>query len=164
MLTPTWDTLLAFALFSFVVLGLVIRKYKTGVLIIAQLVGLTVANEIGLELFRFIRRLNFEGGTSLFMVKVIVFAFIAFLLFIEGEYLTGSEDGGGVAQSIGGAVFGMLAGGIFIASVVTFMSAADQGTILAKSSIARSIYSWKLFFIVPFPLYLAISSLIKRFR
>ncbi|OIP96477.1 hypothetical protein AUK40_04905 [Candidatus Wirthbacteria bacterium CG2_30_54_11] len=166
MLTPTWDTLIAFALAGCAVLGFIIRKYKISTLLIALYIALTVANEVGLEVFRFLRKTGMANqDMSLFIVKIVIFVFLGLLLFIEGEYISPSGEGGsGLGQSFMGGAYGLLAGLIIITSCIHFMGAGDQATLMTKSQIARILDPARVWLLVPFPFMLAISSLIKRFR
>ena len=166
MITPTWDTLLLFSLIAFVVFGFVVRRAKIGWLLVSLYVALCVSNGIGLELFRFIKKAELAGfDASLFMVKFIIFAFISFMLFIDNHYISPDDEGGsGFAQSFTGALYGLLAGGIIITSVIGFMGSKDHASLLAKSFLARTLDPWHVFFLIPFPFMLAISSLLKRFK
>jgi len=167
MITPTWDLLLSFTLFVFIVFGIVVRKYKISTLLVALYIALAVSSEIGLELFRLIRKLGWgSDNTDLFTVKFFIFAFLGFLLFIEGEHITSAGDDGssGLVQSVIGGLYGLLAGGIVITSIIHFMSAGDQVALIAKSPIAKTLDGLRIWFLVPFPFILAFSSLIKRFK
>ena len=166
MITPTWNTLLLGMLVGLTIFGFVARKAKTATLLIALYIALTIANEIGLELYRFIKKAEFGNlDTSLFMVKLVMFAFLGFLLFIEGEHIASGEgSGSGMAQTIWGTFYGFLAGGIVVTTMIYFMSATDASNLLAKSVVARTLEPFRVWFLIPFPFLLAISSLIKRFK
>jgi len=166
MLAPTWDSLVLLALIGFATLGIVLRYSKVTPLLIGIYISLAVTNEVGLELFRLLRRLEITGfDTTLFVVRLLLFVLLTFLLFLEGESIApGPENGGGMTGSIKGGIFGAIAGALVITSIVGFMGAAERTDLLNKSSLANTMNNLRLWLLIPFPLMLAAGSLIRRFR
>lgn len=165
MLTPTWDTLFWFAIFGFGVLGFVLRHSKIVPLMIGMYISLAVTNEIGLELYRFLLKSEVGGvEASLFAVRIVIFVVLTFLLFIEGDAISPATESAGMMGSIKGGIWGLVAGMIFVSTLVDFMGAADQKSMLVKSSIAATLDPWRVWLLLPFPVVLAVSSLLKRFR
>lgn len=168
MPTLTWDILLSLMIVGFCVFGFVLRKYKAGVLIIALLVSYTVTEAFSLSLFRQLQKLEIvDGQDELFLVKLFMFVGFSFLIFLEGEYLgyvDEQQNGGGWLGSVMGAFFGLLAGGITLISIYWFMSHGDKTMIVDRSGVMSALHDKEFFFFLPFPVFLAVSSLVKRFR
>jgi uncharacterized membrane protein required for colicin V production len=164
MIALTWNGLLMFMLIGFVVGGIVMRRAQASVLLVATYIALAVTKEIGLSLFRFVRQSGFGTNTSQFMIMAIVFIILTFLLFVEGEYIASAASPEGTTGSVYGGIFGALAGCIVITTLAHFMGADDRAILLRRSSIADLLYPLRVWLLIPFPLYLCLMSLLKRFK
>ncbi len=158
--------MLIFVIVVFCLVGFVMRKSKIFPLLIGIYIALAVTNEVGLEMYRFLNKSEVGGITwSQFIVKTAIFCFIAFLLFIEGRHISPADDGDNpLMESIQGAVWGAVAGAILFVVVIGYMGAADQATILNKARVVNLLTSKRMWLIIPFPITLAFSSLLKRFK
>lgn len=164
-MTGNWDLFIAMAFVVMTVYGLLLGRGRIFTIVLSSYVGFVVANEFGQLVFDKASSsalVNNAVGSSYFGAKVVTFAAVVFLLTLKGE-LFGEEEHD-LRSTMITALYGFLAAGLIITTIMSFMGDTERANILSGSQLASQIYSYKPLWIVAPVAAVLVSSVIKGRR
>jgi len=165
-MSATWDLIITLFFVMFAAYGLLLGRGKVITALLASYVGLAVAGEAGNIFAEALK--NFSGFapflSSLFTVKIIIFALIVIFLTLKlGSFEFGSEQG--LVATGTTAVLSFLNAGLILSTVGLFMSESERSIIFAQSDLAIKIMDFRFWWLVgPFVVLVLAGMLKNRFQ
>ncbi|MFH0912447.1 MAG: hypothetical protein V1807_02195 [Patescibacteria group bacterium] len=146
-MVPTWDLVLLVFFAASLIYGFLMGKDKILVTILGAYVGLVIANQWGDRVFNFVAQqteiLNtgwMQGSLSIFVAKVVLFAFVLLIIAMKGGWLVRPVlGGGGVFGMVLPLVYSMASAVLIAASVLDFLPEETRGQVIEKSMVAAPL-------------------------
>lgn len=148
-MAPSWDLFIILFFVILTVYGLLLGRGRVFNILINTYVGLVIATELGNVAFDYMSRVSaiqHSVALSLFGAKVLIFAIVIFILTMKSELAGANDDN--QASSIYTGVYGFLAAGLMLTSVLSFMSEADRLNMFSTSNLASQVYTYQTFWLV----------------
>lgn len=148
-MNASWDLFITMFFVIMTVYGLLLGRGRIFTIVLSTYVGFVVSNEFSTFVFeKFSKAASFNNtlGTSQFGAKVITFAAVVFLLTMRSDVQHQEERG--LEATVITAVYGFLAAGLIITSILSFMGDSEKMTILSNSVLATRVDSYRDLFLV----------------
>lgn len=151
-MVPSWDLFITLFAIIIVAYGVIMARERIIITLISAYVGLVVAKVWGTTIFDFFNgnktildKVWIRSSASLFMVQLVVFgAVIGILSYRSG--LTAKEGKG--LSTIEYLVYSLLATGLILSSIISFMPDSQQESIMRSSKLAYQIMSHQTWWII----------------
>jgi hypothetical protein len=160
----TWNNVFIAVLIIGTLAGFLLRKAEMVVIVVALSLSHLFTTEVGLFVTRFLRS-AFNQEIPLFPLELLIFVVVLVVLSTEQYLLNNAiEFPMGIKNNFEGALWGLVATGIFLTNIFEYME-YDQLIALQKESIVASYLGANRVFFVLIPIIiLMISSISRRFK
>ena len=164
-MTPSWDL---FIILFFVVMGVygfLLGRGRVFNILISTYVGLVIATQLGNFAFDYLSKITEVSHSvtfTLFVAKVFTFVAVLFVLILNKELSGGSDDS--MTSPVYTATYGVLAAGLVLSSVFSFMGDADRAVLFTTSRFASTVYSYQILWLVAPILVVILSNVLGRFK
>ncbi|MFA7308947.1 MAG: hypothetical protein WC045_02630 [Patescibacteria group bacterium] len=158
MLTPSWDLFISIFFIVAVVFGIALGRERAVAGIVSSFIGLVVANVGGNYLMNYMsgnqtthigNTLEIATNTQPFFVKTALFAVIALLLTVKGDFFKNASTAhDGFGSIILGALYSFLNAGFIINAIVTFMQDAGRTELLEQSHLISQVIQYQVWWFV----------------
>jgi len=148
-MNASWDLFITMFFVIMTVYGLLLGRGRIFTIVLGTFVGFVISNEFSsfvFEKFTSAASINNAISTSQFGAKVITFSFVVFLLTMKGDVQHQEEKG--MEATIITALYGFLAAGLIITSILSFMGDSERMTILSNSALAARVDSFRSLFLI----------------
>ena len=163
-MTLSWDL---FVILVFVVMGVygfLIGKSRVFGIIMSAYVGLTIATQLGSYAFDYLSKIteiSHSFNVTMFGAKLFVFVLVIFILMLNKELTGGGESS---SSSFVTAIYGVLAAGLILSSVLSFMGYSERMLVFSASPTAIQVYNYQMIWLIA-PIAMAITvTLWNKFR
>jgi len=164
-MTPSWDLFIVLFFVIMGVYGFLLGRSRVFTILINSYVGLVIATQLGSYAFDYLARatsVSHSFNVSMFGAKIFVFVAIIFILTLNKE-LSGSGDEGGSNTAIT-AIYGILAAGLILSSVFSFMGEAERQALFNTSTLAARVYAIQYAWLLGPILVVIVSNVVSRFK
>lgn len=147
-MTPSWDLFIVLAFVIMAVYGFLLGKSRVFGILMSSYVGLTIATQLGSFSYDYLSRIteiSHSFNLTMFGAKLFVFVTVVFVLMLNKELTGGGE---GASNSLVTAVYGLLAAGLVLSSVFSFMGDAERASLFSSSSLAIQVYNYQVLWLV----------------
>ena len=147
-MTLSWDIFIILAFVIMGVYGFLLGRSRVFNILIYSYVGLTISTQLGSYAYDYLSKItdiSHSFNMTMFGAKVFVFAAIIFVLTLNKE-LSGNNDSG--QNTIVTAIYGLLAAGLILSSVFSFMGNAEAALLFSTSTLAIQITNLQIFWLI----------------
>ncbi len=163
-MTLSWDLFILLVFVIMGVYGFLLGRGRVLNILINSYVGLTVATYLGSYAYDYLTKItdiSHSFSLSMFGAKVFVFVLVVFVLTLDKE-LSASADGS--KNSVITAIYGLLAAGLVLSSVFSFMGDAERATLFANSQLAIQVSNYQLLWLTAPIIMLTTLTLWNKFK
>ena len=162
-MTLSWDLFIALSFVVMGIYGFLLGKSRVFGILLSSYVGLVIATELGSYAFDYLSKItdiSHSFNVTMFGAKIFVFVTVLFILILNREL---SGPGEGPSNTYITAIYGILAAGIVLSSVFSFMGEAERAVFFSTSSLATKVYAFQLLWLVAPILLIVVSNVWSRF-
>ncbi|MCL5093592.1 MAG: hypothetical protein M1355_00430 [Patescibacteria group bacterium] len=150
-MTLSWDLFITMVFVIVTVYGVLLGRTRILTILLSSYVGYVIATEFGQAIFDYLSRtalINNAISTSYFGAKTLTFAAVIFVLAVKSDLGGTSSDDGSLEGTVITALYGFLAAGLIISSILSFMGDSEKMNILASSNLATKIIAYKIVWLI----------------
>jgi hypothetical protein len=147
-MTLSWDIFIVLAFVIMGVYGFLLGRSRVYNILIYSYVALTVSTQLGSYAFDYLSKItdiSHSFNMTMFGAKVFVFAAVVFVLILNKEISSGNDGG---QNNIVTAVYGLLAAGLILSSVFSFMGNSEAAQLFSTSTLAIQVSNLQIFWLL----------------
>jgi hypothetical protein len=164
-MTPSWDLFIILFFVIMGVYGFLLGRGRVFNILINTYVGLVIATQLGSYAFDYLSKIteiSHSFNVTLFGAKVFAFVAVLFVLTLNKE-LSGTNDDS-FSSPIYTATYGVLAAGLILTSVFSFMGDAERASLFASSNLASTVYQYQILWLVAPIVVVIVSNVLTRIK
>ncbi|MFA6422984.1 MAG: hypothetical protein WCW17_00855 [Patescibacteria group bacterium] len=149
---PSWDLFITLFAIIIIAYGVIMAREKIIVTMVSAYVGLVVAKVWGTTIYDFfngnktiLNKVWIRSSASLFLVQLVLFGIVIGVL----SYKSGlsAKEGKGLS-TIEYLVYSILASGLIISSIISFMPESQQLSVVESSRLGRLTMNYQTWWII----------------
>ncbi len=163
-MTLSWDLFIVLTFVIMGVYGFLLGRSRVFSIILNSYVGLTVSTYVGSYAYQYLTKItdiSHSFNLTMFGAKVFVFVTVLFVLMMNRELNSGND---GSSKSIETVIYGVLAAGLLLSSVFTFMGDVERASLFSNSSLAIQVSNYQLFWLLAPIVMMTALTLWNKFR
>jgi hypothetical protein len=152
---PTWDLFITLFFVIGVGYGVILQREKILATLISTYIALAVASVWGDKVFEFFNgnsilfnQFWIRSNMSEFSIKALLFAIIIVLLTLKGDFAVSMTKAEGMVSTIFVFIYSFLNTGLIVSSVINFLPATAEASIIAQSTVAELIMNYDVAWVV----------------